>query len=276
MLGSGLEYGQSMRTLCPFCGGGRSLERSLSITREAGGLLYHCHRASCDESGFVGTGTHGSACDPYSDLAYCQRASNPYRGELNPLQDRDYEYFEKRFDLVFLPPYAIQRTSMFDNDAQYVMSLNDYRGYTRGFAVRRGGWSGEPKTPGKVENTSPKTKTFLDTPRAFAQHIQRPRLPMDDGETVVVVEDYISALKVAQDGWIGVALMGTTMNGDRAREIYQLRPTEVVIALDKDATENAFRMAREWGLSWPKTRVAMLEQDLKDTSKDDITEVLHL
>lgn len=266
-----LKIGQSLRTTCPFCG---DEERSFSVTREVGGILYNCFRASCNARGFLGTTPYGSACSP--EQPSCQRMSNPYKGDLIQLQERDYKYFEERFDLVEIPEYTIMRSSVWDDHAQYVMSLNDYRSYTRGHAVRRGGWSGEPKTPGKVENTKPKTRTFLDSPTAIAQHVARARLPLDDGEVVVVVEDYVSSLKVAQAGFTGIALMGTTMNADRAREIYQLRPTEVIIALDADATELAFKIAREWGLSWPKTRVAMLERDLKDTPKDDIIDVLQL
>lgn len=274
MLGQALQIGQSVRTQCPVC---RDKESSFSVTRHPHGLLYNCFRASCDPTlsqGFAGT--IPNACEPYNPdkLAYCQRMSQPYEGELYPLEQRDYDYFSERFDLQVVPPYTVMRSSANDAEAQYVMTLEDYRGYPRGHAVRRGGWTGSPRTPGRVDNIKPKTKTYMLRADYLAQHVAMPNGDKLDRGQVVIVEDYISSLKVAQAGLVGVALMGTHMNGARAEEIRKLAPRKVTIALDRDATVKAMRMAREWGLSWESTTVRQLVDDIKDMPRFAVQELL--
>ena len=271
LLGSGLATGQSTRVQCPVC---EDSERTFSITRNQEGLLYHCFRATCsDTRGFVGT-----IPEPYRpDTSPRRYNSRAYEGELHPLQKRDYEFFSARFALSAsaIPDFSIMRSSVDDSLAQYVLALHDWRGYTRGHLVRRGGWSGSPDTPGLVESTPPKSYTFLGHPSHEAMHVARPQEPRGYGlGTVVVVEDYISSLKVAQNGQIGVSLTGMTMNANRAAEIALLQPREVVIALDKDAISQAMMMARKWGLSWNSVRVLLLQQDIKDMTAEAVKDLL--
>ena len=50
LLGSNLSEGETLRVICPFCSGGMSAERTLSITRNEG-LVWQCFRAKCGVTG---------------------------------------------------------------------------------------------------------------------------------------------------------------------------------------------------------------------------------
>jgi DNA primase len=92
----------------------------------------------------------------------------------------------------------------------------------------------------------------------------------------VLVEDQLSAISAQQGGVNAVALLGTHLNNDKVWEISQWQPSQVIIALDADATDQAFKLARKWGLAFPKTRVAILARDLKEEKTDDIRYILGL
>lgn len=270
-----LAPGESMAgLLCPFCNGGRSRERTFSVSRVADGILHNCFRASCTEGrGFVPTA--GVLRDPNRPTP--PKPDRPYYGEYRPLETQDLDYFHERFDLVVHPNGEIGVNEF----GQYVMQvLNPYR-LARGYVVRRISWSGmAPPRPNNVSE-GPKTRVFMNDSRQLPMSWYFPvtrREPSFEGPhtAVVLVEDQVSALKVAQAGHIGVALLGTHLDANRVREIGTQRPKEVIIALDQDATPLALGMARTWGLSFNKTRVAILEHDLKDIAHEEITEVLGL
>lgn len=117
----------------------------------------------------------------------------------------------------------------------------------------------------------PKTRLFMNDSR---------QLPMSwywqNNDVIVLTEDQLSAMKVYQAGFTGVALLGTHLEVQRVREIGTQKPSRVIIALDADATALALGMARTWGLAFNKTRVAVLEHDLKDIPRGDIAEALGL
>lgn len=94
--------------------------------------------------------------------------------------------------------------------------------------------------------------------------------------TIVLVEDQISAMKVAQVGAVGVALLGTNLTFDKIHELQQAAPTEVIVALDGDATQRAFDMVRNYSPAFRSMRVAVLQQDLKDLQRNDVLSALGL
>jgi DNA primase len=68
-----------------------------------------------------------------------------------------------------------------------------------------------------------------------------------------------------------VALLGTGLNADKVREIQQVaQHLPVYIALDADATSQAFVLARKWGSAFMSCRVVVLDKDIKDMSDDEI------
>jgi DNA primase len=88
----------------------------------------------------------------------------------------------------------------------------------------------------------------------------------------IIVEDQISAIKLSAYGYNAVALLGTHLNMSKVREIQRVAK-EVVIALDADATNKAFKMAKEFGLAFDRVKVAIMKQDAKDTSAGEFLEI---
>jgi len=99
-------------------------------------------------------------------------------------------------------------------------------------------------------------------------------------DSLIVVEDQLSAIKLYSHGFSAVALLGVPGDGnigaDRVRELASWSRGEVIIALDADATDKAFEFARRWGMAFRKLRVAILERDLKDEPAANFGEVLGL
>ena len=91
------------------------------------------------------------------------------------------------------------------------------------------------------------------------------------GDTAVVVEDCASACAVSND-FTGVALMGTSLPTEYI-SVLQKKFDNIIVALDRDATSKAFDIARELGYR-SKTRVVILEDDLKYFKPDEIREIL--
>lgn len=195
---------------------------------------------------------------------------NPYEGDIENLTDEDVVFFRERYEL----PTAEMWISR--NSNRYVLPIYDTHGASRGYVARQG-WPGSPQA-GK--STGQKAYTFM--------HARGPVQSFYKGNELgtsclVLVEDQLSAIKCAYAGFNSCALLGMPVaaigsysGADRIREIASLRPTEVVVAMDADATDKAFQFARNWSMAFNRCRVAILEQDLKDTPLNDIREALSL
>lgn len=260
LLGEALEVGDSTNpSLCPSCEGGSTKETSFSVTRDPSGLLYNCYRASCFAKGFVPT-----AAGLLSPVRTKQKL-RIYTGAIRPLEKKDVDYFYIRFGLTSMVSHVLR-----SDRGEYILPIYNGDEFIRGYVVRQPTWKGKLVAPrlGDTRPTTPKARTFPQVDEPMQSFY------LQGTGALVVVEDQISAMVVAQAGFNSVALLGTTVNMAKVREWSLLQPKEVIIALDKDATGEAFRIARKWGLAFPKLRVAMLERDLKDEQVEDISGVL--
>ena len=91
------------------------------------------------------------------------------------------------------------------------------------------------------------------------------------GDDLYLVEDAASACAVSED-YAGVALMGTSLPTEYISTL-QNKFDNIIVALDRDATSKAFDIARELGYR-SKTRVVMLEDDLKYFKPNEIRDIL--
>ena len=270
-----LPIGSTARVTCPVCNGGGTGEISFTVTRLPHEVRWHCHRASCpDASGERGLAGMFLPDTPAGNTPELRE----YTGEARPLESKDRRYFWERFEL--LPATLINNIFVTGRD-EYVMPYRSPLGRTRGYVVRQPTWKGEPQPVrhGRPDSPNmPKTLKFRHTLEpALAWYVATADVRGDgDPDTVVIVEDTISAMKVAQECCTAVALLGTGLNEEKVRDIAQRRPKQVIIALDPDATGQAFRHARKWGMAFEKCRVALLERDPKDTPLDEIPEALGL
>lgn len=266
----GLDIGESIGDLeCPFCGGGRSGERKFSVTRIDTGILFNCYRASCpDGRGFIPT--RGDLLQGPKP-ATASKWKGPYRGEFRPLKRGDREYFEARFDLraPYLDFIGVSESN------QFVLEVRTMDGYVRGYVVRRGCWSGQPTCPRSAAVSGPKSRAYTsnDGDILLSWHSPDVKDARWTGK-IIVVEDQISAAKVAQAGYTGAALTGSYLGEEKVKEIARYKPAELVIALDADATGEAFKAARKWGLAFRSVRVLQLHTDIKDMKHSDVVELL--
>ena len=253
---AGVPQGFTCRYRCPFC---KASEWSLNITRTYDGAVYMCHRASCGAKGFVASGAQEAR-------APREKPPSLYEGELLALRAEDEKFFLERYEVH--PGGAIARTE-YD---EYVLPIYSPDGYTSGYNVRQP-WPGAP-CKGRADR--PKSKVYAESSRPVQSFYDG--TPRGDNRTVLLVEDQLSAMKAAEHAEVlwAVALMGAHLDIPRVQEIARLKPSQVLLALDKDATETAFKLAREYGLAFPKLRVVILDKDIKDTPASDINEVLGL
>lgn len=258
----GLEPGQSIRITCPFCGGGSDRERCMSIKLdvETGLVLYHCFRGNCTEgSGVLGGGlvrtslAEKSRWKPYDCTGFLPSTAT------NRTQ-------------VMLETWYIDFTSPYVQDWKYdpdtdrlAMSVygpvHDLRGYVLRAYDR---WTKPKVLSARLTNEAPFQCWLRATGRTAS--------------SIIVVEDIPSAVRVAEAGYDAVALLGNTPSDDAMEEIareanYSKPYRPVVWALDPDATSQAIRLQRSYGLRGASS-VLVLYDDFKNMVNEEVAECL--
>ena len=241
-----LKEGQSKRIDCPFCGG----SNTLGLTNRDGRKIWHCFKASCDARGSenVGMTLSGLRHKAAGIDAPSKPVGAPMPGHLsNPRSHPDA--------------------------MQYLESVNSLQAFEDGLvdikyspALRRVIFMMPNKVGGvgrTLKREKPKWKNFGDTTGI---------LQIGRGDTAVVVEDAASAASVARFSFCsGCALLGTNVSSLQRSQL--LHFTNVVIALDKDASRKALRLKSKLE-GRVNTRVVFLEDDLKWLSITQLEDTL--
>lgn len=196
----------------------------------------------------------------------------PYTGFILPLTAEDYDFFRNVYELdAILAARYIARAG----EPRYILPIYAPNGNVRGHVAREG-WPGSPVRAARPAQYK-KALTYMCMPNAPVQsfYYSSTEFPMP----LVLVEDQLSAIKLFSTGrYNSCALLGVPNDGsigvDRVREISKLAGSEVIVALDADATENAFQFVRKYGMAFKKIRVAILSRDIKDTPEAMFQEVL--
>lgn len=190
---------------------------------------------------------------------------------LFPLDAVDTAYFRDRYEL---PPAISTRHIRVAREAgRYALPIYSPTNEVRGMVLRCP-WSGAPR---RAANATTKADTYKYSLEPLQSHYFAHERSM-----LVIVEDQLSAIKLAAYGYNSVAFLGvpdTRASGysgaDRVMEIARrAKDGPVIIALDSDATDAAFLFARKWGHAFKSIRVAILSKDLKDTLAADFAQVL--
>lgn len=193
------------------------------------------------------------------------REPRVYLGTYEALDETASQFLRNKFDLTRQPSRYVGVNVL----GQYVFKLHDSLQRHRGYQVRLQRWD-RPVNP-----DYPKASTYLLSPDSPVQSFYEPARPTGLPHyvgPVVLVEDPVSALKVAQAGLFAVALMGVALTMDKVREIATLR-RPVIFAYDKDATSDAISHIRSWGVAFSKTNLLMLERDIKDLPAIEVAEL---
>ncbi|TXH41960.1 MAG: hypothetical protein E6Q97_36535 [Desulfurellales bacterium] len=112
-----------------------------------------------------------------------------------------------------------------------------------------------------------------------SKHYRSEQLWLNDFENTsdvcIVVEDNWSAIKCWQAGYSSVALMGTHMSSEAALYLATTyAKSDVVLCLDKDATDKAVGYVKKYGLLFNSLRFVPIDQDLKWKTTEQIRELI--
>lgn len=208
---------------CPRCQGGQDRERSLSVGKNDGFLWWRCHRASCGfRGGWRGGGSWQGGATP-------DRVRTARRFTSLKLPDEVALMLAER---LHVPPETFHEngwsyTPDYDGRGRRVIvPIRDPKGARRG-TIFRSYWGDSPKALNEI---LPDTGESIAWFRATQY-----------GRFVVVVEDAPSAFRLMCSGVDAVALLGTTINDERAAEMLSAGYTKVIVCLDNDATDQAVR-----------------------------------
>lgn len=244
--------------ICPYCNGGDKKEKSFSVTRNEYLALYICHRASC--------GVRGRRLIPNSIGGVITDAGVKYPDEPKYYKKATLDIPEDIEDLL-LKKYHLTKADLFRADIKWApdekpsgrlyFPLRSYHGISWGCVLR---------SMDKKANPKSLTYLFKDGQGRGAWWVNH---LMDD--CVVVVEDPISAIRL-QKYVTSVALLGTNLSFATVDDIkgkMNNKHGTILIALDKDATAQAIKLAIQYNLILPIT-VAMLDKDIKDMTDDEL------
>ena len=234
------------RTYCPQCDGGKSHEQSLSIRQDEDGVLrLRCWRATC---GWFAT----SLTNPDARLISKQiKEARPYRQATTALDESETE--EYLCDTYGLRPSIMGRHGWRTNEreTELVLPVLDMYGRIRGHITR-------------TFDSPKRCFTYKETAQPFLDY-----WPVANDTPVVIVEDCLSACRLAGLGYNAVALLGTSMSIEQAHEIHEWAGgREVMLALDADAFEKALILRKRFAHIL-RMKVILLTQDIKNVKSDD-------
>jgi len=237
-------------TECPACSGGLSKEKSFSVTRMDNGYLYHCYRASCNFKGFTpekgGKKPHVKLKVQPDKGGNKGKRSRKFRGKTVNLSAGQMGFLTKRFTLT-QPELVNARLRWDPNSAAYIVPIYNSQGYKVGDISRN--WTGRV----------PKAINYWDNAK---YNLYFPWNLHKITDTIVVVEDFLSAIKVNR--YLPcVALLGCNLGENEAAHLRTLAP-RLVIALDNDATSKALSLSKEYKLLFQNIAVQHLDKDPKD------------
>jgi hypothetical protein len=232
---------------CPNCG----QAGSFGITKRRGLLLYYCHRSACDCSGAFGASTHGPAAPnklPFNPRLFTDPTLPVDEAGLARILDR----YGIRGDTVNSLGW---RTN--DYGTRLVMPVLSPLMGVRGYIAKS-----------LDRYVQPKSLPYREVDGVFIGWYKGQSEENED--YCVIVEDCISAAKAAQCGHNSVALLGTNLNPEAVKEIFE-HVSLGILCLDRDATKKAFDYRTRYSLQG-NFLVVPLSKDIKDMSEQELKE----
>ena len=245
--------GVNVELQCPDCG-----KSTLSVKKTSDGVYYHCWRASCGIAGHiaeVGTITYISP-----ELAPTEPQLTPFTGLTTSSTYFDRAELSRRFGLsdTAVNIWISKLGVLNDRRVGYLLDIRSPEGIVRGQTWR---------FPWGKETSKSKAIIYKEKHEPMLAWY----LPDEWRGPLVLVEDQMSAIKLCDCSIRACALLGTELNAEKVHEIQGVS-LDVVLALDADATSQAFKLARRWASAFQMFRVEVLTKDVKDMSRDDINQ----
>lgn len=252
-----LGVGQTARGICPRCKGGTSNEKSFAVTRDLGATLrFICFRATCK---FFGKQSMGTQFLNDSDPPVRTKTSE-FRYEVSELTDDDIDIFRSTYGI------NLNRKVTFWCEEKRMFAHK-----VRGPSYQFRGWV----LRDYLGVTPIKSLVF---PTSSEEPMISWEFPGEDyAPGVVVVEDWLSAKKVADSGMKAVALLGTFIDLERAYEIKQFNDYNgpICLALDRGTMPMMVKYRDKFGIIWgDDVEIWSLKDDLKYVSRKRIREAV--
>lgn len=232
--------GETKRLDCPACKG----FKTFSITNNMGSLMWNCYKASCTLSG--GTRVHLSVED----------IRNGFKGA---------EDFASQ-DTFVMPSYIVAcnsdvidwASSLYQLDAKQLGLLYDVKDHRVVFPVVHDGKIVDA-TGRSLGKKLPKWKRYGKSGLPYSYGC---------GKVAVVVEDCVSAAVVGYGSFVGVAILGTSLQESHKGYLSQF--STAIIALDPDALPKTLQFAKELRGHVNDVRVLRINDDLKYRNPEDM------
>jgi len=232
--------GETKRLDCPACKG----FKTFSITNNMGSLMWNCYKASCTLSG--GTRVHLSVED----------IRNGFKGA---------EDFASQ-DTFVMPSYVVPcnsdvidwASSLYQLDAKQLGLLYDVKDHRVVFPVVHDSKIVDA-TGRSLGKKLPKWKRYGKSGLPYSYGC---------GKVAVVVEDCVSAAVVGYGSFVGVAILGTSLQESHKGYLSQF--STAIIALDPDALPKTLQFAKELRGHVNDVRVLRINDDLKYRNPEDM------
>jgi ribosomal protein L37AE/L43A len=232
--------GETKRMNCPECGG----VKTFTVTNNMGDLVWNCYKVSCTVSG----GTR----IPLT---------------IDDIQKRFHVGEEKPQEEFILPQCIVSRSggvymnrwcARWGLDAEELGLMYDVKEDRVVFPVIHDDKivDATGRTLGK---RIPKWKRYGNSGLPYVS---------GRGKVAVVVEDCVSAAVVGFGSFVGVALLGTSLQDSHRRYLAQF--STAIIALDPDALTKSIQMAKELRGHVNDVRIIKLEDDIKYRNPTDM------
>ena len=236
-----LPHGHTKRMNCPECGG----LKTFTVTNNMGSLIWNCYKVTCPVSG--GTRVHLSVDDIRSGFGSAEQyaSATPFELPSYIVPNRGNVYYDR-----FCATWGL--------DAEALGLLYDVKESRIVFPVIHDGKIVDA-TGRALGKRLPKWKRYGKSGLPYTAGC---------GNVAVVVEDCVSAAVVGYGSFVGVALLGTSLQ--EAHKGYLAQFSTAIIALDPDALPKTLRMAKELRGHVNDVRVLRLKDDLKYRNPTDM------
>lgn len=239
--------GETLRTVCPFCGGGRSREASFVATNTGTQIKYICHRGSCGKAGVWDSSSGLSTISPGI------KVPKPWPPTFTPTPS-DTAGLAAKYNL-----------SVEDIQRLRPMKCTYSKGGVRWWYPVFGPHGSEHGGIGRSFTHTPKSLTHIEEGYKLGSWYHK-----DGAETVVLVEDQVSAARMAKYV-TSVALLGCHLN-DTLLQFLAKHTKHIKIALDYDALDKAVKMSAAIAPLFQSVAVWSLPCDIKNMDEDTLND----
>lgn len=250
-LAATLPEGYTTRGICPKCAGGQSRESSLAVSKGTSGrTFYKCFRAKCNWGGTIQSGI--SIADK---IVLPSKLIRVFDRPVEQLDEQQVRWYREKFGVS-----PDKDTSYCPDIDMYAYKVYGPDGETRGYHLRS-----------YVSGAAVRALNYNHRDAPFISWYS-PKEPQIGG--VVIVEDIPSARKVSTCGITSVALLGCSLDFERAYEIASKCEGFVILALDRGTLPIQISYRQKYEPLWGSVEIWQLQEDLKYVDRTRIKEAL--